>query len=71
MSSRAIRRLKRDQDIIYIPEAITPNGEDDLVDDVDLASDSKPKSKKKQKAVNLFSQVGRLKPKIKKRDVWP
>jgi len=54
MSSRAVRRLKRDEDIIYIPEAATPNGEDD---DVDLISDNKPKSKKKQKAVNLFAQV--------------
>ena len=56
MSSRAVRRLKRDQDIIYIPEAATPNGEDD---DVDLISDNKPRSQKKQKAVNLFAQVSR------------
>ena len=57
MSSRAIRRIKRDEDIIYIPEATSPNGEDDSVDDFDLLNESRPKSKKKQKAVNLFAQV--------------
>jgi len=57
MSSRAVRRLKGDQDIIYIPEMTTPNGEDDSVDD--LTSESKPNNKKKQKAINLFAQVSK------------
>ena len=55
MSSRAVRRLQRDQDIIIIPE-VDANNEDSL-NDVDARSDSKNKSKKKQKPINLFAQV--------------
>lgn len=55
MSSRAVRRLQRDQDIIIIPEVDANN--DDSMNDVDTRSDSKHKSKKKQKAINLFAQV--------------
>lgn len=57
MSSRAVRRLQRDQDIIVIPEIAKDNDEDDSPNDIDVRSDSKHRSKKKQKAVNLFAQV--------------
>lgn len=55
MSSRAVRRLQRDQDIIVIPE--TSNTNDDSQSDTDIRSNSKPKNKK---AVNLFAQVETL-----------
>ena len=57
MSSRAVRRLNRDQDIIVVPNA---NDEDYSLNDTDVRSDSKHKNNKKQKAVNLFAQVTRL-----------
>ena len=57
MSSRAVRRLQRDQDIIVIPTIGDTNDEDDLLNETDVRSDNKPKNKKKQKAVNLFAQV--------------
>jgi len=56
MSSRAVRRLQRDKDIIIIPEIADTNEEDSL-NDIDVRSDSKHKGKKKQKSVNLFAQV--------------
>ena len=59
MSSRAVRRLQRDQDIIVIPEVADANNDDSL-NDVDVRSDIKHKSKKKQKAINLFAQVCKI-----------
>ena len=53
MSSRAVRRLQRDKDIIVIPEI----DDNDEANDSGVRNDSKPKNKKKQKAVNLFAQV--------------
>ena len=53
MSSRAVRRLQRDKDIIVIPEI----DDNDEANDASVRNDSKPKNKKKQKAVNLFAQV--------------
>ena len=60
MSSRAVRRLQRDQDIIIIPEVGDADINDDSLNDVDVRSDSKQKSKKKQKTVNLFAQVVKI-----------
>ena len=56
MSSRAVRRLQRDKDIIVIPD-IADDDDDNSLNDTDVRSDKKYKTKKKQKAFNLFAQV--------------
>ena len=56
MSSRAVRRLQRDKDIIVIPD-ISDDDDDNSLNDTDVRSDKKHKTKKKQKAFNLFAQV--------------
>ena len=55
MSSRAVRRLQRDKDIIVIPDIA--DDDDNSLNDTDVRSDKKHKTKKKQKAFNLFAQV--------------
>ena len=56
MSSRAVRRLQRDKDIIVIPD-IADDDDDNSLNGTDVRSDKKHKTKKKQKAFNLFAQV--------------
>ena len=57
MSSRAVRRLQRDKDIIVIPDIADDDDDDNSLNDTDVRSDKKHKTKKKQKALNLFAQV--------------
>ena len=57
MSSRAVRRLQRDKDIIVVPEIADVDDDDNSLNDIDVRSDKKHKTKKKQKAFNLFAQV--------------
>ena len=57
MSSRAVRRLQRDKDIIVIPEIADVDDNDNSLNDIDVRGDKKHKTIKKQKAFNLFAQV--------------